>query len=284
MKYLYAGAALMALAACSGEETRAPVENAQGNSALADPSAAGETAAGNQAAGQSSAGNAADVAIERKDEALAFKYEWPDEAAAIVPLDTWLRSHAETQYKKAHTEAENGQKMAAKDEYPFRQYSFDQSWESVADLPSVLVMKSEGYTYTGGAHGMPFATSLIWDRKAGKRMATKDLIDTARLTTSARDNFCKELNRQREEKRGEKMDPDAKGSIAEFNQCPVMAEQEIIPMSRNKQALDTLRVIIGPYVAGPYAEGSYDIDLPMTPAMIAAINPAYRGWFSTGTP
>ncbi|OYW87530.1 MAG: hypothetical protein B7Z20_04895 [Sphingobium sp. 32-64-5] len=225
-----------------------------------------------------------DAAIERKDEALDFKYDWPGPAAAIGPLDAWLRSHADTQYKKAHADADNGRTMARKDGYPFRQYSFAQSWDSVADLPGVLVLESSGYSYTGGAHGMPFTTSLIWDRKAGKRLATKDLVDTARLTASARDAFCAELNRQREEKRGEKVDPDAKDGIAEFNQCPVMAEQEVIPMSRGKRALDTLRVVIGPYVAGPYVEGSYKIDLPMTPAMIAAINPAYRGWFSTGTP
>lgn len=282
MKYLFAGAALLALAACSGEEKGAPVDaqgnGAQGNLAMADPAAP----AGNEAADRKAAAEA--VVIQRKDEALEFKYDWPGAAAAIVPLDAWLRSHAETQYEKAHAEADNGRKMARKDGYPFRQYSFAQSWESIADLPSVLVLESNGYSYTGGAHGMPFTTSLIWDRRAARRMATKDLLDTARLTGSARDAFCAELNRQREEKRGERVDPNAGSGIAEFDQCPVMAEQEVIPMSRKGQALDTLRVVIGPYVAGPYAEGSYVIELPMTAAMVAAVNPAYRGWFSTGTP
>ena len=36
----------------------------------------------------------------------------------------------------------------------------------------------------------------------------------------------------------------------------------------------------GPYVAGPYVEGHYELDFPMTPAMLEAVKPAYRSAFS----
>ncbi len=280
MKNLHAGAALLLLCACSGEKEGASAANVshaagtlvgEGGAPLA-PSAASPLPKGKAAS------------IERKDEVLEFRYKWPGEAAGVAPLDAWLRSHADGQYRKAHKDAEEARVAAKKEGYPFRRYSYDQMWDVTANLPAVLVLESNGYEFTGGAHGMPFTASLIWDRAAGKRLATGDILDKNRLTLTARDSFCAELNRQREEKRGAPVDPAAKDGIAEFNQCPVLAEHEIIPLSRKGKALDIVRVVIGPYAAGPYAEGSYEIDLPVTPEILAAVKPAYRGWFSTGTP
>jgi hypothetical protein len=39
-----------------------------------------------------------------------------------------------------------------------------------------------------------------------------------------------------------------------------------------------------PYVAGPYAEGDYDISLPVTAEVIAALKPAYRSSFEAQRP
>lgn len=278
MKTYLAGMALLTLCACSpAQKDTAP---ATGNGAAPAANTVDMPAAvptPQRAGGQ-------EVAIKRGDEALEFDYGWPGAAAAVGPLDAWLRAHAEDQYRKALAEAEEGRKAAKSDGYPFHRYSFAQQWESVADLPGVLVLESSGYSYTGGAHGMPFVTSLIWDRKAGKRLGTADVLDKVKLTAAARPAFCAELDRQRAEKRGAPVNPDAKDGIAEFNRCPIMAEQEILPISRHGKALDAIRVVIGPYVAGPYAEGSYEIDLPVTPPILGAVKQPYRGWFSTGTP
>ena len=48
------------------------------------------------------------------------------------------------------------------------------------------------------------------------------------------------------------------------------------------QALDAIRILIAPYNAGPYAEGSYVIDLPIDTATLATVKPAWKGAFSTG--
>ena len=50
--------------------------------------------------------------------------------------------------------------------------------------------------------------------------------------------------------------------------------------SAGKTAFDRIGFLIGPYAAGPYAEGSYDVTLPVTPAVIAAVKPEFRGSFS----
>ncbi len=277
MKPAYAPLVLLLLCACSGEN---PTEAGKDRNSAVDERAAAAVSPVWSAVPT----KGADAAIVRQDAVLEFRYEFPGEAAAIAPLDTWLRAHADGQYRQAHKDAAAFKETADKEGFPFHKYSYDQKWEVVANLPAALVMESNGYSYTGGAHGMPFTTSLIWDRAAGQRLGTAAILDKGVLAKAAYDAFCNELDRQREEKRGEPVNPKADGGISDFNTCPMMGSQEIIPLSRKGRALDTIRVVIGPYVAGPYVEGSYEIELPVTTAMLAAVKPAYRGWFSTGTP
>lgn len=223
-----------------------------------------------------------DVSIERKDGVLEFAYGWPGAASAVSPLGAWLRAHADRQYGIARKEAEEGRQGAKKGGYPFRAYSFEQHWSVAADTPAVLVLESEGYSYTGGAHGMPFVASLIWDRASGKRLGTAAVLDAGALAQAVKPDFCKELDRQRAEKRGAPVNPQADDGVPEFTRCADPASQEIIPFSRGGMALDAVRFVIGPYVAGPYAEGAYVIELPMTPAMLATVKPAARAWFAIG--
>lgn len=272
MRRAIIGMAVLAVAGCSDQQPGATPGNAAANRAEA-PAAPSPPPAPAPVP-------AKDVTIERKDDVLAFVYSWPGAAASVGPLGAWLRHHADGQYAQARKEAEEGRQAAREGQFPFRAYSYEQHWSVAADTPAVLVLASDGYTFTGGAHGMPFASSLIWDRATGRRIATGAMLDARALAGAARAGFCKELDRQRAEKRGGPVDPGADDGVPEFNQCVDMAEQEIVPISRSGAALDAFRVIIGPYIAGPYAEGSYTVDLPVTPALLAAVKPAYRGWFA----
>ena len=246
-----------------------------------------EVAANNAAATDenASAPAAEDAIVERKDEALEFSYSWPAAAVAIAPLNAWLEKHAEDQYAQAHGPAADYLKETKGTEIPFRTYDFQQKWQVVADTPAILVMEAEGYEYTGGAHGMPFYASLIWDREAGKRLPTDDVIDIVKLSRLARDSFCEQLDKERAKKRGGPIEKSPPTSISEFNECVEMAEQQIVPISKGGSALDAIRVIIAPYSAGPYAEGTYEIELPVNDKLMAAVKPDYRGWFApVGTP
>jgi len=220
------------------------------------------------------------VTITRKDEALNFTYAWPSPAASIPALSDWLRGHSDDQYNRAHRSAADDAKAMKRDGFPYRLHEFQQKWAAVADTPGVLVLQSDGYEYTGGAHGMPFNTALIWDRAKAARLGTGDLIDLPRFAKLAKSRFCDELNRQRKEKRGLAVKP---GSNDPFDSCPDMTKQQVFPISAKGNALDTVRIVIGPYEAGPYAEGDYTIDLPVDTVLHAAIKPAYQPWF-TGAP
>ena len=39
---------------------------------------------------------------------------------------------------------------------------------------------------------------------------------------------------------------------------------------------DRLSVYFGPYVAGPYAEGDYELDFPVTASVLDAVKPRLR--------
>jgi len=70
---------------------------------------------------------------------------------------------------------------------------------------------------------------------------------------------------------GEKLD------LPEFNECPKYSDLAIAPVDKNKDGrFDRLGFIASPYVAGPYAEGEYEIELPVTPQLIAAMKSTYR--------
>ena len=216
------------------------------------------------------------VEIKGERNGLEFKYAWPSEAASIPELDSWLRSNAEAIRTKEAKSAMSDAAAAKKDGFPFRGHSYEETYAVAADMPRVLILQSDGYVYTGGAHGFPINTVIIWDKAAKKRLATNALVDVAAFKRLANDRFCKELDRQRVEKRGEPV----KQGEGIFSDCVDLAKQTVLPVSKGSKALDTLRIVIGPYEAGSYAEGTYTIELPFDAKTLAAVKPAWKDAFS----
>lgn len=244
------------------------------------------------AAANAVAGNVADVAatpgraapaqpveIKSDKDGLEFAYAWPSPAAAIPELDAWLRGNAEAQRVKAAKEAVDDQAQARKAGYPFHDHNYVEKYAVAADTPRVLVLQSDGYVFTGGAHGMPFNTVIIWDKTAKKRLPTSALVDIAAFKRLADDRFCKELDRQRAEKRGAPVKPGDPDQIDSFTTCVDLAKQTLLPISQKGRALDALRIVVGPYEAGPYAEGRYTIELPFDAKTAAAVQPAWKDAF-----
>ena len=65
-----------------------------------------------------------------------------------------------------------------------------------------------------------------------------------------------------------------------FNGCPDLSESTVLVGSSNGKTFDRITVWFGPYVAGPWVEGAYELDFPMTKEMLEAVKPAYRSAFS----
>ena len=88
------------------------------------------------------------------------------------------------------------------------------------------------------------------------------------------------LDREREKRRGEPVRPDDL-----FGDCPKYEGVTVLPTDEDKNGrFDHIRVIADQYVAGPYAEGPYEIGLPITAAMIERLKPDYRPSFEPKPP
>ena len=267
-------AALLAISGCKPEATPS-VQNRQTPAPPAHPDA--PAAVAKPAA---IVAPARPQALQHKDDLYEFDYKWPAEAAAIPDLNNWFTANGRKIERETKQQARSDQAEAKKSNFPYNPYSYQEDFKTLADTPRMLVLLSDGYTYSGGAHGMPVNTAVLWDRQAQKRIATAAIIDVPRLVAVGKRRFCAALDKARAEKRGAQGND---GMLPEFTQCVDMAKELILPFSKGGKTLDTIRFQIGPYDAGPYAEGNYVIDLPVDAVLMTAVKSPYRDAFAAGT-
>lgn len=253
------------LAGCSSGRNK-PMEMASASSAATSPAASG-----------SDTEQAGAIAT---DAAYSFDYRYPETAAAIPALRLALDDEARSVRSRLVSEAEQARSDAQGAGFPFHAYSYAKTWQVVSDLPDWLSLSARIATYTGGAHGMALFDALVWDKRAGKRRKAVDLFTSpAALSRAIRGAFCDVLDRQRAAKRGA---PVNRAGGAMFDACIDPVAETLILGSAGGKAFDRVGVLVAPYDAGPYVEGTYEVTLPVTPAVIAAARPEYRRYFAIG--
>lgn len=207
-----------------------------------------------------------------------FKYSYPAKAAAIPGLKALLDKRLDASRAELEGGAKTDQAEAAKNGYPYRKHSSGATWQVVADLPRWLSLSAEMYEYSGGAHGMSFFDALLWDRENNMARTASDLfVSKAALSAAIREPFCAALDKERAKRRGE---PVNRGSGDQFDECIDPAEHAVILGSSNGRTFDRIGVLVEPYAAGAYAEGTFDITVPVTERIIGSVKPAYRSAFS----
>ena len=257
--------------------------------------------------GASGAGNAPNDAarkINEKTGLYTFEYSYPPEAAQIGELKAILEDDAaaseqevkeqaremfdmqremfEDDLAQAQSEKERQSIREAiqeleKYEFPFRPHYLSKAWDVAADTPGWLSLGGAIETYSGGAHGNQGFESLLWDKANKQRRDATDLFQSKEaLRDAIRADFCKALDDERTERRGE---PPAKQSDDPFDACIDPLESTILLESSGGEAFDKLSVLVGPYMAGPYVEGSYVIELPVGETLRSAVKPEYRAFF-----
>lgn len=273
-----AGALALMAGGCSGaaapdtEATAGPP--AAGASVRPAPPEAPPSAAASEV--ESPLVNAADLAIEDETDTYEFQFAYPAAAAAIPELKSWFEARREAARRELATSSERDREEAEKSGYPFRPHSFGANWQVVTDLPDWLSLSSEFYTFTGGAHGMSGFNARVWNRKTGTLQRATDLFTSPEALSGAlRKRFCKVLDDKRIERRGGPLDPEGT-----FSECIDPVRQTVLLGSSNGATFDRIGFQIAPYEAGPYAEGSYEITLPVDGAVMRALKPQYRASFS----
>jgi len=216
--------------------------------------------------------------VEAETEDYAFFYEYPAEAAAVPALASWLDADRAKVRRDLAKDGREGRAEAKANGFPYNKYDANVGWSVVTDTPRFLSLSVERNGDSGGAHGYLGYGAALWDKKAGARVEPVALFRSAAAMDAAlRPAFCRALDAARAEKREEPVVPVADDP---FTQCPKLSEVTIIPGSRSRRAIDRIGFLIDPYVAGPWAEGPYDLTLPVTPAVAAAVKLEYRDAFA----
>lgn len=206
---------------------------------------------------------------------LEFHYEWPAEVAAIPALSRRLSAEMEAWRSKLRASAQADLAYRTKEGFPFHTYQGSMVWTAAGQTQRLLSLAGAIDDYTGGAHGNHGTHALLWDRATDAEIGFADLFaspSTPIALLSA--SWCKALDAERSVKRqGAKLG-------GEFDECPKLSELAIVPADRDSDGrFESVRLIADPYVAGPYAEGNYKVELAVTPALIAALKPEYRPSF-----
>jgi hypothetical protein len=260
-------AAVLLLAACSGseEEARQPDQAAANRAAIQAGSPPSPAAAPAKAR-----------AVEEKSDFLEFTYSWPAEASAVPKLVTRFEAELAQQRKEAMDGARED-KEARGPEVPYNGHYFSKVWSTLGQTPRLLSLAAEIGTFTGGAHGNSGYDALLWDRKADAPVELAGIFSNPAAAFNAMTPvYCKELDRQRAEKRQGEMGPPGDW----MTECRALAEQVVAPVDENKDSrFELFRVLIEPYNAGPYAEGTYEVDIPVTEAVRKLVKPEYAGAF-----
>ncbi|MHA6334389.1 DUF4163 domain-containing protein [Qipengyuania sp. CAU 1752] len=263
--------AVTLLAACSVSDDPEEVGDEADAAALSD---AGEAGAGD---GQAEQSDVSAVAVEENSDLYSFDYAYPEPAAAIPEL----REHLDEEMKAARDRlirsARMGRAEARENGFPYNAFAEGTEWKVVADTPRFLSLSASQYSYTGGAHPNYGSSSLIWDRETDRLLQPLDLFTSpTALTNAIEGRYCEALDAERVKRRGEELD----AVDNPFDACPAVKKLTVLLGSSSGKRFDRIGLIADPYVVGPYAEGAYEITLPVTSAVLAAVRPAYRDAFA----
>ena len=211
-----------------------------------------------------------------ENDLIEFHYGWSAEAAAVPKLAARFREDMKKREADLLGGAKDDKTSREKEGFDFHPYMSSTQYDTAGQTERLLSLKVDVGSYEGGAHGNHGIGSLLWDRQAGKEIKDVDLFAEAanrdRLLTQ---RWCDALNKAREAKRGEPV-----GGGGMFDDCPRLDEIAIIPTDKDGNGrFERMALIASPYVAGPWVEGDYEIDLPVTEDLLAGLKSEYRGSF-----
>ena len=215
-------------------------------------------------------------AVEEKTDLVEFDFSWPSEAAAIPELAQRFRAEMDKARVELIGGAEEEKARREKEGFDYTPFMSSTAYETAGQSPQLLSLRVDVGGYEGGAHGNFGVGALLWDRQAKREIHFADLFaqpaNRDRLLTQ---RWCDALNKAREEKRGE---PVGVGGL--FDDCPGLDDIAVIPADSDKDGrFDKLLLVASPYVAGPWVEGAYEIELAVTPDLIAGIKVEFQPSF-----
>lgn len=260
LRLLCLAAAAATLTACNRdrEPAEAPAAAAPGSTAAVTPADA-----------------AAPMGFEDKTPYADVKLTLPE---AIKPqTDLHARLYAE-EVRKLRQFAEGAQsdltEAGAEPDRP--KYENTVTVTAAAETGKLFSLKRTSFDYSGGAHPNTLSSGILWDKALKRQIGLADLFRKGADLNALDQALCSALNTAK----GARV-PD--GPSLTFDSkpfaCPRAATTAFVltPGTVDGKAAG-LTFLIGPYQAGPYVEGGYEIAVPAT-VFRSLLVPAYVGEF-----
>lgn len=217
--------------------------------------------------------------VDVENDFYSFQFSYPAAAGAIPELKAWFDDKAATQQRDLEKLSREMREAAKQEGFPYRAYGEWSDWKVVTELPDWLSLSATVGTYTGGAHPNHNFDALLWDKRAKMRRQPADLfLSKQALANAVQTDFCRILDRERQKKRGDAVD--YSGFDDSFNGCIDPFEGQLILGSSTGETFNRIGFLVPPYAAGPYAEGDYEVTLPVTKEIVSAVKPEYRQFFT----
>ncbi|MEQ7874583.1 DUF4163 domain-containing protein [Sphingomonas sp. ASV193] len=215
--------------------------------------------------------------LESNDALLTSSLKWSAEVAAVPLLLASIKADFARQQADLRKSATKDRKSAKSDGRDFHPYEQSRDYRTAGRSSALLSLAEDWYEYTGGAHPNHGTSGLLWDRAAKRQVKPIALFARpANRDARLRAPYCAALEAERKKRRGNEPD-------TFFSDCPKLDDLALVPTDKSGGGrFDTILLHADPYVAGPYAEGDYDIELPVTAALIAALKPEWRASFAAG--
>lgn len=213
-----------------------------------------------------------DFLVEESGDLLEFAYGWPGEVERLLRLRALLQADMERGESEAVSIATET-RLQRPDSFHTQFYS--KVWERAGSNAQLLSLFAATGRDTGGAHPNTTYGALLWD--VGADRATEITILLGEPLARIAPRFCAALDAERARRRGE---PVVANPDDAFTTCPPLAEQVLAPSDRDGNGrFDTLTALLAPYIAGPYVEGDYEIELRFQADDLAGLPAGYRPAF-----
>lgn len=213
--------------------------------------------------------------ITEQTDLYAFSFSYPETLGSVPALKERLDEQASREEDDLERAAREASEEARENGFPYNRYMVTIEWKLAGQAANWLSLVENGSTYFGGAHGNYGLSSVLWNSGSQRLLEPIMLFESeGALAAALGDRYCEALDVQRMARRG--------GEVTDsddlFGRCPALEELELVLLS-NGEKFDRVMFYAAPYVAGPYAEGDYEVELSIDDAIREAIKPRYRDDF-----
>lgn len=204
---------------------------------------------------------AAPPGYEAKTQYADIRLTLPDELKAHPDLHARLYAE-EVRKLKQFAEGAQGELTEAGAATDRPKYENTVTLTAAAETPKLFSLKRTSFDYSGGAHPNTLTSGILWDKALKRQIGLADLFRKGADLTALDRALCSALNTAKRARV-----PDGASITFESKPfaCPRVATTPfVLTPGDTPGKAGGLTFLIGPYQAGPYAEGGYEIAIPVT--------------------